>query len=417
LPPIKPVSHQPNTLHAQRQFAMIQQPMTNYFCCDKSNQQGAVLMKILHVYKTYFPDTIGGAEFVIHQIAQGVAKHGVQTKILVMSQNNDTINHDGLTVHRCKKQLDIAATPFSISAFAKMKRLAAWADIIHYTHPYPFADMLHFACRIKKPSLVTYQSDIIKQRHWLKLYKPLQHQFLSQVDCIATTSPNYFQGSTTLARYAHKVKTITLGLDANLYPQANAETKTYWKKRLPEKYFLFVGVLRYYKGLTYLLEAAKQAPFPIVIAGTGPEETALKLQAQKLGLDNLYFLGTISNEDKHALLEQCYAFVFPSHVRTEAFGLSLVEASIYGKAMISCEIGTGTSYINLNQETGLTIPPEDVTALARALNDLWQNPKKTAAMGKKAKKRYQNKFTAEQMVQGYLQAYQQLYKVTSVTEP
>jgi len=51
------------------------------------------------------------------------------------------------------------------------------------------------------------------------------------------------------------------------------------------KFFLFVGVLRYYKGLHILLEAAKGLDYPIVIVGAGPIEGELKEQAARLGLE------------------------------------------------------------------------------------------------------------------------------------
>ena len=67
-------------------------------------------------------------------------------------------------------------------------------------------------------------------------------------------------------------------------------------------------------------------------------------------------LGALDDADKVALLTLCYAVAFPSHLRSEAFGISLLEGAMYGKPMISSEIGTGTSYINIDGETGLVVP-------------------------------------------------------------
>ena len=68
-----------------------------------------------------------------------------------------------------------------------------------------------------------------------------------------------------------------------------------------------------------------------------------------------------------------------------------------GKAMISCEIGSGTSYINQHGQTGLVVPPSDPVALRGAMEALWSDPDRAEAMGRKAQQRYWQLFTAEQM--------------------
>ncbi|NDC57110.1 MAG: glycosyltransferase, partial [Alphaproteobacteria bacterium] len=129
--------------------------------------------------------------------------------------------------------------------------------------------------------------------------------------------------------------------------------------------------LRYYKGLHIVLEALKDHDWPVVIAGTGPEEKKLKARAAQLGLKNIVWAGKITDDDKWALLRLCHAFVFPSHLRSEAFGISLLEAAMAGKPMISAELGTGTSYINAHNETGLVVPAGDAGGLAQAMQKVF----------------------------------------------
>jgi len=177
---------------------------------------------------------------------------------------------------------------------------------------------------------------------------------------------------------------------------------------LGDKFFLFVGALRYYKGLHVLLEAASGTNYPIVILGAGPKEEELKEKSIQLGLNNIYFVGKLPDEDKVALLKLCYGLVFPSHLRSEAFGVSLLEGAMYGKAMISCEIGTGTTFINIANETGLVIPPDDPEALRNAMRYMWENPKRVSEMGSKAEARYWELFTASGMVEEYVKIYEEL---------
>ena len=74
-----------------------------------------------------------------------------------------------------------------------------------------------------------------------------------------------------------------------------------------------------------------------------------------LGLSNVVFARQVTAAEKTTLLAHCIALILPSHMRSEAYGMVLVEASIMGKPMVSCEIGTGTSFVNSHEETGLVV--------------------------------------------------------------
>lgn len=88
--------------------------------------------------------------------------------------------------------------------------------------------------------------------------------------------------------------------------------------------------------------------------------------------------------------------------------MSLVEAAMYAKPMVSCEIGTGTSYVNLNGVTGLTVPPENSDAMRLALQQVLHHPEQAMDMGRAARQRYEENFTGQRMAQSYLQVYRQL---------
>jgi rhamnosyl/mannosyltransferase len=367
-------------------------------------------MRVLHFFKTYFPDTVGGIEQVINQIARGAAKLGVETEVLSLSKDkvDRTVEVDGHLSHRARMDFQIASTGFSASAFLRFSQLAKNADLIHYHFPWPFMDVVHFATRVNKPTVVTYHSDIVRQKNLLKLYRPLKRRFLTSVDRIVATSPNYLATSEVLAHYANKVSVIPIGLDKSSYPQPAPERLAYWKDQFGERFFLFVGVIRYYKGLHILLEASQGTDYPIVIVGAGPIEQELKDQAATLELRNVHFLGRLDDEDKVALLTLCYGVVFPSHLRSEAFGISLLEGAMFGKPMISSEIGTGTTFVNIADETGLVVPPSDPIALRQAMQYLWENPEQASEMGRKAEQRYWDLFTADQMASSYVELYNKL---------
>jgi len=364
-------------------------------------------MRVLHFYKTYYPDSVGGIEQVIRQMCVGTGRLGVANSVLSLSRARDLhpIAFEGHTVHRVPLDFEIASNACSFAALGALARLAREADVVHYHFPWPFMDLAHFVARVRKPTVVTYHSDIVRQKSLLRLYQPLKHRFLRSVDAIVASSPNYLASSPVLARYPGKTSVIPFGLDQTSYPQPDPARLAYWRERVGPKFFLFVGVLRYYKGLHVLLEAVAGTEYPVVIVGAGPEEAALKAQAARLGLKNVLFAGAVGEEDKVALLTLAYAMAFPSHLRSEAFGVSLLEGAMYGKAMVSCEIGTGTTFINIDGETGLVVPPDDVAALRAAMGRLWNDPELARAMGGNAARRFEDVFTSAQMAAGYAALY------------
>ena len=232
--------------------------------------------------------------------------------------------------------------------------------------------------------------------------------FLASVDRIVATSPNYLSTSDVLTKFSDKVSVIPIGIDKATYPMPITDRLQYWREKVGQKFFLFVGVIRYYKGLHILVEAAQGTDYPIVIVGAGPIEQELKAQVAQLGLHNIHFLGQLTNEDKVALLTLCYGVLFPSHLRSEAFGISLLEGAMYGKPMISSEIGTGTTFINIGDETGLVIPPSNPQALRQAMTYLWNHPDEAVKMGRRAEERYWKYFTADKMVNSYVNLYDDL---------
>jgi rhamnosyl/mannosyltransferase len=366
-------------------------------------------MRILHFYKSTFPDSTGGIEQLIDQLARGASALGAEIDVLSLSDRpGPPQRFNGYMLHRARLSLELASTGFSLSAIPIFARLAQQADVINYHFPWPYMDLVHFLNRPGKPTVLTYHSDIIRQKALLQLYKPLRWCFLNAVDRIVATSPNYLATSEVLVPRRGKVRVIPIGLDEKSYPPPCPLKIQSWRKRLGPKYFAFVGVLRYYKGLHVLLEAARGTSFPVAIAGAGPLEAELKRKARQQGLTNSHFLGYLDDAEKMSLIAGGLAIVFPSHLRTEAFGISLLEGAMSGKPLISSEIGTGTTFVNVNDETGLVVPPSDPAALREAMVTLWNDPNRAEDMGRRAGDRYRRMFTADRMVRSYLDLYAEL---------
>lgn len=367
-------------------------------------------MKVLHVYRTYFPDTQGGAEEVVRQICRNTKSLGIESRVFYPSSIPipSVIETEEAQLIRVKKNFEIASCGFCLGGISEFRRQVAWADILHYHFPWPFADVMHLASTINKPSILTYHSDIVRQQWLGAIYQPIMKRFLKAVDKIVATSPNYAGSSDTLSDFKHKTSVVPLGLDEYSYPEPSEEDLQKVADRFGRDFFLFIGVWRYYKGLPFLLEALKNRPYRAVIVGSGPEEANIKELASNLGLDNVSFPGFVDDLTKMCLLKLCRGFILPSHLRSEAFGVTLLESAMSGKPMISTEIGTGTSYINSNLETGLVIKPGDPGALQQAMDFLHDNTSDAEAMGFNARQRFEDMFTGALLGERYVATYQSL---------
>ena len=367
-------------------------------------------MRVLHVYRTYFPNTQGGLEEVIRQICSNCQPLGIESRVLSISnESGPVIVRTGeVRVYRARQTLEVASCNVSLQAFSLYKRLASWADVIHYHFPWPFADLLHLTSQVKRPSVLTYHSDIVRQRFLGKLYKPLMVRFLKSVDRIVCTSPNYFATSAVLSGFESKVDVVPIGLDASTYPDVQDDELESVRRQYGEGFFLFVGVLRYYKGLHILLDAIQDAPYKVVIVGSGPTERELQAQARELNLTNVVFTGYLPDATKVALIKLSRGIVFPSYLRAEAFGVTLLEGAMYSKPLISTEVGSGTSHVNIDGETGIVVTPGSSSALRHAMDQLYSRPDMAKLMGSRARKRYEQLFTGKLMGSRYYQLYQEL---------
>lgn len=374
-------------------------------------------MNILHLYKSAPPEDIGGIGVVIQNIARHGNTPGMHHRVLVCTRSAEFHRLTwpcGTEVYCCPQLFSLASMPVSLEYRRQFRSLLEWADLLHFHHPFPMQDLLYLLERRKglmPPAVVTYHSDVVRQRFFNALYTPLARAFLRSVEAVVASSPQYLESSTLLQSLGRPVEVIPLGIDPEDYPQVDPQVKTRLEQQLGRGFFLFLGALRYYKGLVYLVEAARKTGLPVVIAGRGPMEETLHRQAA--GAENIRFLSDVDEPTKVTLLSLARAFVFPSHLRSEAFGISLLEAQMMRLPLITCDIGTGTSHVNEAGVSGLLVPPADSTALAEAMSELNSDPDRCREMGAAGQARFQQLFTAREMAQRYQNLYARLHEQRS----
>ena len=369
-------------------------------------------MRVLLLYKDYYP-VVGGIENCIRLLARGLRERGVDARVLVTNTGTATTLEavDGVPVTRTGRQAHILSTPISLSYFSELRRQAASADLVHLHAPYPPAELAQLLLGRSKPAVITYHSDIVRQRRTGKLYAPLLRKVLQRAALVAASSPNYIESSPFLRDVRPKCRVIHFGIETERF--AETEQVRGDAQRLRRQYddlplLLFIGRLRHYKGVDVLIRAMHRIKAKLLIIGTGPMQEAWQNLAQAEGLvDKVFFLGDASERESLAARYAAELFVLPSTNRAEALGIVQLEAMACGMPVVCTELGTGTSYVNRNGVTGLVVSPNDTQALAAAINKLLVSPALRAKMGAEGRRRVREAFSFHSMIDSTIAFYQE----------
>jgi glycosyltransferase involved in cell wall biosynthesis len=364
--------------------------------CDDS------LVKIVHCYKDFDPPVHGGMERHIALMCR-FQRAWADVEALTCSRSFATrvVTRDGTRVTEAGEWGRIQSAPVSPMYPLHMRRLRADVLVIHV--PNPTAELGYLLARPPGKLIVRYHSDIVRQASAMKVYGPFQMKFLRQAAIILPTSQAYIETSETLRALREKCRAVPLGILPEEFSRPDPARIAALSAQYG-RFVLFSGRHRYYKGLEYLVRAGQQIKSRVVIAGEGPETARCKLLAQELGV-NAAFPGALSHDDLVAHLHACDVFVFPSVARSEAFGISILEAHACGKPVVATRLGTGVEFANLDGRTGINVAPRDAEALASAVNALLEDESKRLAYGAFAKQRVETDFRADVVARREFEIY------------
>jgi glycosyltransferase involved in cell wall biosynthesis len=370
---------------------------------------------VLQVNKLY-PPHIGGVEQVTRLLAEGLnQRQGMQAGVLVCNEGFRTINQtlNGVEITRVGSLGRVRSEPISLSFPFHLRR--AEADIYHFHTPFPLGELSGLMLGKEKALVTWYHSDVVRQRISLAFYRPLLRRFLSRNRAIIVSSPNLVESSPFLRPLAHRCRVVHFGIDVERFQPTQRVLEG--AARIRERYadagglVLFVGRLVYYKGLICLLEAMREVDASLLILGTGPLQRELEKRIEAQGMSGrVRFVTEVEEEEIPFFYHACDLLVLPSTARSEAFGLVLLEAQACGKPVISTELGTGTSYANLDGKTGLVVPPGDSRVLAGAMARLLGDAVFRDALGSRGRERVQEEFNLSSMVDGVANIYREVMK-------
>ncbi len=365
---------------------------------------------VLHIYKDYYPPVYGGIEKTVSLLAKGVCDE-YDVRVLVTNRSLKTeIEHPGgIEVIKVGSLGRFASAPLSPRFPFMLRRYDA--DILHFHCPNPTGDIAYFLAAPRGKVVVTYHSDVVRQWWAMCFYGPILRRFLRQTDAILPTSPNYIRSSPYLSGVAEKCHVVPLGIPIGFYaktPEREAAARGI-NERYQGAIVIFIGKLRYYKGLHFLLEAMKEIDAHLLLIGTGPERKSLEAMCKRFGIeDKVTFLGELSDEEVVQHLYAADIFCLPSHLRSEAYGICQIEAMACGLPVVSTSLDTGVPFVNQHEVTGLVVPPASPRHLVEAIQLLLKNDTLRHEMGERAQQRATEEFDSGLMVQRVKAIYEKL---------
>ncbi len=291
-------------------------------------------------------------------------------------------------------------------------------DIIHVHHLMPLtwvarfikiAYGLNFIITVHGSELPTLQDDkrypYLTQEALLKAKKIVVNSFWTKEWMLKIFSD----------QVKHQIRVIPGGVDIENFPEEMDIKNINKKFRLGDnKLVLFSGKLTKYKGVKYLIQAAKNIDAIIGIAGGGPERRNLENLASVLRVKNVKFFGFIDNDDLIKLYYRADICVVPS-IWDEPLGLVVLEAMATKTPVVVTRKG-GIPLAVKDGINGLFVRPRNAKEIAEKVNVLLANDELRQKMGKRARRTILERFTWDKIAQRYERIYHEFKRVESVRD-
>jgi glycosyltransferase involved in cell wall biosynthesis len=361
-------------------------------------------LRVLHVGK-FYPPHMGGIETHLQTLCVELRKtHDL--RVVVANDNRKTSEEviDDVPVSRMATPVTLFSAPLCPGMISQIR--AFNADIVHIHLPNPMAVLAQVGSRSRARLIVTYHSDTVRQKFLGAAFEPCLHAALRDSSAIIATSPDYRKTSPVLSRYQDRCHVIPYGIALDQFERYDTAEVARLRRQYGDRLILSVGRLVYYKGFEYLIRAMTEVRGKLLIIGDGPLRGKLRDLVAELGLaERVVFLGEVQNEAVIPYYHAVELFALASVARSEAFGIVQIEAMAAGIPVVNTSLDSGVPFVSLHERTGLTVPPENPSALAAAINRLLDDPDLRRSLGNAARLRARQEFSIEGMTSRTLALY------------
>jgi rhamnosyl/mannosyltransferase len=359
----------------------------------------------------YADDNFGGLERYVFELARALEPEVRYTNIVAERGGAPDLEMVGETVY-ARPWARLAGTPVcpTMPWHALTRHRRAPFDLVHLQ--FPADPMAHLSASLLPRGVkrvISWHSDIIRQRKLLALYQPFLDRLVHSADAIIAATPAHISSSRQLAVLPDRSRlhVVPYGFDLSRFRPRPALAGVL-RRRYGAQFLLFaLGRHVYYKGFAFLIQAVAQMPeAALMLGGQGPLTMDLQRLAQESGASGrVHFVGRIPEAELPAYYHACDAFCLSSVEPAEGFGIVQIEAMASGKPVVCCELGNGVTWVNQDGVTGIVVPPGDPQALASAFRRLHEEPALRARLGEAGRARALGVFTLEAMARGTLEVY------------
>jgi glycosyltransferase involved in cell wall biosynthesis len=370
---------------------------------EPGNRFGQDKMSVLHIGK-FYPPHKGGMEIHLKNLCERLAP-SVDAEVLVAGETgrNSTETIKGVRVTRAATLFDFNAAPVCPSMVQLIRQ--SNADIVHLHFPNPTGILAYLAAGANGRLVVTYHSDIVRQKIMGRGFQPILDRFLRRAAAIIVTSDEYLDSSPVLRRFRERCRVIPLGIEAEKFRLVDEGAVKEIRAQFGDRIVVSVGRMIYYKGFEHLIRAMKGVEGRLLIIGDGPLRASLEELTRVEGLsERVAFLGQVDSVVPY--LQAADVFALASIARSEAFGIVQLEAMACGKPVVNTRLASGVPFVSIDGLTGITVPPADAGALSVALNRLLREPNLRAQLGAVGRRRVEQEFSAALMAQRTMDLYE-----------
>jgi len=389
-------------------------------------------MRVLHLGK-YYPPFAGGMETFLADLVEAQRAQGLEVAALVHHEVRGWRGRwpapgEAPPIYRAPTHGRLLYAPVAPSFPRWLARAIRDHDPellhLHLPNTSAFAALLLPEAR-RLPWVVHWHADVVSSQLdrrlalAYRLYRPFEQRLLSQSAAIIATSPPYLEASAALAAHRERAAVIPLGLDPARLPEPDAadlaEAEACWGATGVR--VLSIGRLSYYKGHETLIRAAALKPdLQVLIVGKGEREARLSALIRTLGLgERVRLLGYQPPALLAALLARADLLCLPSLERTEAFGMVLLEAMRFGRAVVASDIpGSGVGWVVREAGHGRLVTPGEAASLAAALEELGRNAHERARLGEQGRRALVERFAMAPVARAIAGIYARLLQGQSL---